>query len=60
MNEGAHENADNTETAGRRRNTSMKIVIDTFERYYQNGTEACNSQKFTCAFSLFIKVYYNF
>ena len=30
-----------------RRNKSMKMIIDTFERYYQNGTEAYNSHTYT-------------
>ena len=33
-----------------RRIKSVKIVKDTFERYYQTATLACNLQKNTCAF----------
>ena len=37
-----------------RRNKIMKIVIDTFKRYYQNGTEALIHTKNACAlFSLY-------
>ena len=43
-----------------RMNKGLKIVIDTFERYYHNAAVACNSPKYTCAFLFSKKMYYNY